>query len=69
MTLEDDYGMIDGIINNGRRGEELEKAQDEARRTTPEKSPPSGNGWRTRNRSAARRESPGQALAEEAPGA
>ena len=37
MTLEDDYGMIDGIINNGRRGEELEKAQDEARRTTPEK--------------------------------
>ncbi|MBS5137196.1 MAG: antirestriction protein ArdA [Clostridium sp.] len=39
MTLEDDYGMIDGIINNGRRGEELEKAQDEARRTTPEKKP------------------------------
>ena len=29
--------MIDGIINNGRRGEELEKAQDEARRTAPEK--------------------------------
>ena len=27
MTLEDDYGMIDGVINNGRRGEELEKAQ------------------------------------------
>ena len=26
MTLEDDYGMIDGIINNGRRGEETEKA-------------------------------------------
>ena len=39
MTLEDDYGMIDGIINNGRRGEELEKAQDEARRTTLEKKP------------------------------
>ena len=39
MTLEDDYGMIDGIINNGRRGEELEKAQGEARRTTPEKKP------------------------------
>ena len=37
MTLEDDYGMIDGIINNGRRGEELEKAQAELRRTTPEK--------------------------------
>ena len=27
MTLEDDCGMIDGVINNGRRGEELEKAQ------------------------------------------
>ena len=39
MTLEDDYGMIDGIINNGRRGEELEKAQGEARRTMPEKKP------------------------------
>lgn len=39
MTLEDDYGMIDGIINNGRRGEELEKDQAEARRTTPEKKP------------------------------
>ncbi len=39
MTLENDYGMIDGIINNGRRGEELEKAQAEARRTTPEKKP------------------------------
>ena len=39
MTLEDDYGMIDGIINNGRRREELEKAQAEARRTTPEKKP------------------------------
>lgn len=25
MTLEDDYGMIDGVINNGRRGEESEK--------------------------------------------
>ena len=31
--------MIDGVINNGRRGEELEKAQAEARRTTPEKKP------------------------------
>lgn len=39
ITLEDDYGMIDGIINNGRRGEELEKAQAEACRTTPEKKP------------------------------
>ena len=39
MTLEDDYGMIDGVLNNGRKGEELEKAQGEARRTTPEKKP------------------------------
>ena len=38
MTLEDDYGMIDGVINNGRRGEELEKTQEYAERTTPEKS-------------------------------
>ena len=37
MTLEDDYGMIDGVINNGRRGEELEKAQGYAERITPEK--------------------------------
>ena len=39
MPLQDDYVMIDGISNNGRRGEELEKAQAEARRTTPEKKP------------------------------
>ena len=38
MTMEDDYGMIDGVINNGRRGEALEKAQEYAERTTPEKS-------------------------------
>ena len=37
MTLEDDYGMIDGVINNGKRGEELEKAQEYAERITPEK--------------------------------
>ena len=39
MTLEDDYGMIDGVLNNGRKSEELEKAQGEVRRTTPEKKP------------------------------
>ena len=39
MTLEDDYGMIDGVINNGRRGEELEKAREYAERTQPEKKP------------------------------
>ena len=37
MTQEDDYSMIDGLINNSRRGEELEKVQAEARRTTPER--------------------------------
>ena len=39
MTLEDDYGMIDGVINNGQRGEELEKAREHAERTQPEKKP------------------------------
>ena len=39
MTLEDDYGRIDGVINNGRRGEELEKAKEHAERTQPEKKP------------------------------
>ena len=39
MTVEDDYGMIDGVINNGRKGEELEAAKGEARRTSPEKRP------------------------------
>ena len=48
MTLEDDYGMIDGVINNGRRGEELEKPrsmQSGQRR----RSLPSVSGWRTPN--------------------
>lgn len=26
-SLEDDYGMIDGVINNGSRGENAEKAK------------------------------------------
>ncbi len=39
MTVEDDYGMIDGIINNGRRGEELDKAKEETKRSAPEKKP------------------------------
>ena len=39
MTVEDDYGMIDGVINNGRKGEELEAAKGEMRRTSPEKKP------------------------------
>ena len=52
MTLEDDYGMIDGIINNGRRGRNWRKPR--MRRAGPHrrKSPLSGNGWRTQNGSA-----------------
>ena len=36
MTLEDDYGMIDGVLNNGRKGEELA----EAKRECGERKPP-----------------------------
>lgn len=39
MTLEDDCDMIDGVINNGRRGEELEKAKEVAAKTEPDKKP------------------------------
>lgn len=39
MTLEDDYGMIDGIINNGRRGEELDKAKGAVEKFSPDKKP------------------------------
>ena len=39
MTLEDDYGMIDGVINNGRRGEEVEKANEAAEKGGTEKKP------------------------------
>ena len=47
MTIEDDYGMIDGIINNGRRGEETEKEKpsirerlEDAKRECAEHKPP-----------------------------
>ena len=47
MTLEDDYGMIDGVINNGRRGEEMEQAKtsirerlEDAKRECSERKPP-----------------------------
>lgn len=48
MTIEDDYGMIDGVINNGRRGEEVEKAKkpsirerlEDAKRECSERKPP-----------------------------
>ena len=35
MTLEDDYGMIDGVINNGRRVEETEKAAEKGTEKKP----------------------------------
>lgn len=53
MTIEDDYNMIDGAINNGRRGEEQEKVKPSIRerledakrecagRKSPEKGHPS----------------------------
>jgi hypothetical protein len=47
MTQEDDYGMIDGVINNGRRGEEVERAKpsirerlEDAKRECSERKPP-----------------------------
>ena len=67
MTLEDDYGMIDGIINNGRRGEELEKAQTEARRTTPEKKPSIRERLEDAKREYAERKSPDKPAPEKKP--
>ena len=67
MTLEDDYGMIDGIINNGRRGEELEKAQAEARRTTPEKKPSIRERLEDAKRECAERKSPDKPTPQKKP--
>ena len=67
MTLEDDYGMIDGIINNGRRGEELEKAQVEARRTTPEKRPSSRERLEDAKRECAERKAPDKPAPQKKP--
>ena len=67
MTLEDDYGMIDGIINNGRRGEELEKAQAEARRTTPEKKPSIRERVEDAKRECAERKSPDKPAPQKKP--
>ena len=36
ISLEDDYGMIDGVSNNGRRDEKLKKAQECAEHKPPE---------------------------------
>ena len=67
MTLEDDYGMIDGIINNGRRGEELEKAQAEARRTTPEKKPSIRERLKDAKRECAERKGPDKPAPQKKP--
>ena len=67
MTLEDDYGMIDGIINNGRRGEELEKAQAEVRRTTPEKKPSIRERLEDAKRECAEREAPDKPAPQKMP--
>lgn len=67
MAVEDDYGMIDGIINNGRRGEELEKAQTEARRTTPEKKPSIRERLEDAKRECAERKSPDKPAPQKKP--
>ena len=67
MTLEDDYGMIDGIVNNGRRGEELGKAQAEARRTTPEKKPSIRERLEDAKRECAERKAPDKPAPQKKP--
>ena len=67
MTVEDDYGMIDGVLNNGRRGEELEKAQGEARRTTPEKKPSIRERLEDAKRECAERKSPDKPALQKKP--
>ena len=67
MLLEDDYGMIDGIINNGRRGKELEKAQAEACRTTPEKKPSIRERLEDAKRECAERKSPDKPAPQKKP--
>lgn len=59
--------MIDGIINNGRRGEELEKAQAEARRTTPEKKPSIRERLKDAKRECAERKSPDKPAPQKKP--
>ena len=60
--------MIDGVLNNGRKGEEQEKAQGEAHRGAPEKRPSIRERLAEANGSAASA-SPRTGPAEEAPGA
>lgn len=67
MTLEDDYGMIDGIINNGRRGEEMEKAKEAAEKTAPKEKPSIWNGWQMPNGSAPSAKPPKRARRRKSP--
>lgn len=67
MTLEDDYGMIDGIVNNGRRGEELEKAKEAAAKTLPDKKPSIMERLEDAKRECAGRKSPEQAAPQKKP--
>ena len=56
-----------GIINNGRRGEELQKAQTEARRTTPEKKPSIRERLEDAKRECAERKSPDKPAPQKKP--
>ena len=67
MTVEDDYGMIDGVINNGRRGEEQEKAQVEARRNAPEKKPSIRERLADAKRECAERKAPDRPVPQKKP--
>lgn len=67
MALEDDYGMIDGIVNNGRRGEELEKAKEAAAKIAPDKKPSIMERLEDAKRECAGRKSPEQAAPQKKP--
>lgn len=67
MTLEDDYGMIDGVINNGRRGEELETAKETAAKTISDKKPSIMERLEDAKRECAGRKSPDKAAPQKKP--
>lgn len=67
MTLEDDYGMIDGVVNNGRRGEELDKAKEAAAKIAPEKKTSIMERLEDAKRECAGRKSPDQASPQKKP--
>ena len=67
MTVEDDYGMIDGVINNDRKGEEQEKAQVEARRNAPEKKPSIRERLADAKRECAERKAPDRPVPQKKP--